>query len=352
VGGRQSYYGDGFVKACLNNYQFDMHEIINGGKFEDLQNINFQIFDTIFWFANIPNDKPKLVDNIKKINPFCLLITSKRNDGGDYTLPQLIARALHTKSNLFVEFQRLPLGYITATVFDPLGNCYIHSAKSSRDLAVVLIKRLKILHTFKRKPSRQINRDITTAELEHQSCCLEKAQQIGFFDLIRKYANRFSDLIPAQTERFLGNTSFRCSFGFPSFRSNGTIFISKRNIDKCNIDKDGFVALSDSNEVEYYGNSKPSIDAPVQKLLYYNFPYINFMIHSHTYIKNAAMTSEVIPCGAIEEFDEILKIVPSSDCNWFFVNLRGHGSICAAKDLKTLCDIQYYARPLPENQIS
>ncbi|MCK9557054.1 MAG: class II aldolase/adducin family protein [Candidatus Cloacimonetes bacterium] len=354
-GGRASSYGEGFVKACLKNHQFDIHEIINGGKFDDLKNIDFTLYDTIFWFASVPNDKPKLVDNIKKINPFCMLVTSKRNDGQNgYTLPQLIARALHTKSNLLVEFKRLP-GSVTGTVFDPLGNCYarkwitafgvphVESFWSSWDLAAILIDRLKVLHTFRRKSSHKIGEAIPVPD----SVC-----KSGFFDLVREYANKFSELIPTHTERFLGNTSFRCASGFPSFRDGKTVFVSKRNIDKRGIDKEGFVAMSDIlDEVAYYGDNKPSVDAPIQVLLYRNFPRINFMIHSHTYVSYAVMTSTVIPCGAIDEVCEIQKIVPYRDCNWFFINLRGHGSICAAENIDILQNIRYYARPLPEIQV-
>jgi len=72
------------------------------------------------------------------------------------------------------------------------------------------------------------------------------------------------------------------------------------------------------------------------------------MLHSHTYVADAPMTKSIVPCGALEEVTEIEKLVPSKDCNWFFVNLRGHGSLCAAENVNMLVNIPYIARPVPE----
>jgi hypothetical protein len=60
------------------------------------------------------------------------------------------------------------------------------------------------------------------------------------------------------------------------------------------------------------------------------------------------MTSKIIPCGAMEEVDEITSLVHSTRCNWFFLNLRGHGSICAVEEFEMLRNIPYIPRPLPE----
>jgi hypothetical protein len=60
------------------------------------------------------------------------------------------------------------------------------------------------------------------------------------------------------------------------------------------------------------------------------------------------MTMKIIPCGAMEEIIEIQSLVPSTRCNWFFINLRGHGSICAVEEFGMLSNIPYFARPMPE----
>jgi hypothetical protein len=72
------------------------------------------------------------------------------------------------------------------------------------------------------------------------------------------------------------------------------------------------------------------------------------MLHSHVYVENAPMTKHIVPCGAIQEVEEIIQLVPSTFCNWFFINLRGHGSLCAAGDVEILRNIPYVPRRIPE----
>jgi hypothetical protein len=340
-GGRPTSYGDALVGWCLAKGTFKSNKVINGGKFDDLCNINFNDFDTIFWFADVPNDKPKMVREIKRINPTCMLVTAKRNDGDKYSCLELVARALQTKSNLIVEFKKNGK-LIDGSLFDPLGNCYIRAATLPGALAAAMLGRLNQLRQFTRKPSVRIG-DITPFAGVGEEIADE------FMALVEMYATKFHKLIHADTSRFLGNASFRCECGFPSFRDEDKIYVTKRNIDKRNIGVNGFVAVEDTPKcVGYYGENKPSVDTPIQLALYKAYPRINFMIHSHTYIHGAPTTKKIIPCGAMEEGEEIIQMVPDSRCNWFFVNLLGHGSICAGERCCMLGDVKYYAREVPE----
>ncbi len=56
---------------------------VNGGSFGDLEKILESIdkFKLIYWFADVDNEKPKLVKEIKEKNRECILVTSKRNRG-------------------------------------------------------------------------------------------------------------------------------------------------------------------------------------------------------------------------------------------------------------------------------
>jgi ribulose-5-phosphate 4-epimerase/fuculose-1-phosphate aldolase len=139
------------------------------------------------------------------------------------------------------------------------------------------------------------------------------------------------------------------------------VFVSKRNIDKRDISFNSFVQtcldigysdflLSNVEElqVHYIGNCKPSVDTPIQLLLYQYYKHIRFMIHSHTYIKNASFTHEIIPCGAIDEFYEIIKIFPDYTLTNIQLNLKGHGSIVMVRHLEDLRNIQYIPRIIPE----
>jgi hypothetical protein len=101
--------------------------------------------------------------------------------------------------------------------------------------------------------------------------------------------------------------------------------------------------------VEYFGNNKPSVDAPVQLALFEAYPQINFMLHSHTYIQGAPFTKDVLPCGAVEEVEQITKAVPNFSLECFNVNIKGHGSICFARDLWFFKQgVSWIARPSPE----
>ena len=341
AGGRPSSYGDALIGSFLAHGQFKSYRSINGGKFDDLIGIDLTKFDTILWFANVPNDKPKLVREIKKINPTCMLVTSKRNDN-KYNYLDLVARALQTKSNLLVEFVKQPQGII-ANLLDPLGNCFAKSVYDAKELSLAIIRRLDRLRRFTRKPSVQIGEIRPLAGLDTE--ITDK-----FMSLVGSYAAKFHELIHAPTSRLLGNASFRCETGFPSFRSMDTIYVTKRNIDKRGIAINGFVAVEDTPKcVGYYGVDKPSVDTPIQLALYKALPHINFMIHSHTYIHGAPFTKMVIPCGALEEVAEIMQIADDRR-HYFFVNLRGHGSICGGERCCMLNDIKYYAREVPELQ--
>jgi hypothetical protein len=46
---------------------------------------------------------------------------------------------------------------------------------------------------------------------------------------------------------------------------------------------------------KYYGNKKPSVDTPVQLMIYQNAPAINYMIHGHYYVYGAPFTKSFYP---------------------------------------------------------
>jgi ribulose-5-phosphate 4-epimerase/fuculose-1-phosphate aldolase len=183
---------------------------------------------------------------------------------------------------------------------------------------------------------------------------------ISFIEKVKVQANKFHEIIHGvNTTRMLGNASFRCQRGFPSFRvqfeNTDRIFVSRRNVDKRFISKDEFVAVRDLNGmVGYYGPNKPSVDTPVQLRLYKWFPKVNYMLHSHTYIEGAPFTSKRVPCGAIEEASYICGATPGyemyPDYNAYnmAINILGHGSIVLAKTPEFIDNIKWVPRPVPE----
>lgn len=335
--------------------------LVNGGALYELHNnilpavLDYQI---VLWFANVPNEALKLRD-VKAINPKILLVTSKRNDNNKYTFAELISRALSIKANLTVEFSKTESGLFNMMLFDPLGNVFYNGSEIT-NLSGALVARLKQLLTFTRVPTVQ----------DFNSPAPSVPEETAFFDFAHDCADIFHNLIrPAKgTERFLGNMSFRCQNGFPSFRGeNGIIYVSKRNVDKSEINAQSFVPvyLDEWNTTKYFGENKPSVDTPVQVRLYKEFAWANYMIHAHCYvdthnIPDAFMlyTSKPIPCGALEEVTEIINTYNSflkpAAFRLLAINLLGHGCILIAKDLEILKELQtqknncFVQRPMPE----
>lgn len=312
----------------------------NGGKVEDLDSLVRLMgeVDVALWFADVPNHLPKLVGEIKVRWPKILLVTSKRNLDGEYPLSELLGRALKSKSNLLVEMTG-DRKSVAATVLDPLGTSYCTNEADVSRVAQVLVTRLRRLRQFKRVGSEQVGEKIPAPD------------ETAFFTLIREQAERFHAIIHGiGHERMMGNASFRCAKGFPSIRAGHLIFVSRRDIDKRFIAPENFVAVDASSEdpVRYYGAEKPSVDTPIQVRLYRRYPRVRYMLHSHTYIEGAPITSEPVPCGAIEEADQVFDLYPDPQSADFAVNLRGHGSIVLASSLDGLRDRPWGPRPAPE----
>jgi hypothetical protein len=339
--------------------------IFNGGQVADLRNYIFPSvveYNVVLWFANVPNEEDKLRD-VKALNPKTIFITSKRNDDNKYTFAELISRALAIKANLTIEFSKCEDKF-NMMLFDPLGNVF-YDGFDIVELCNRLIYRTNQLLRFTRVPSIP----------EVNFSAPEVPEEMDFFEFAHSCADIFHNLIrPAKgTERFLGNMSFRCQNGFPSFRGeNGIIYVSRRNVDKSDIRAESFVPtyLDEWNTTKYFGDNKPSVDTPVQLRLYKMFPWANYMIHAHCYVDTKDIpgtkmlyTKSPIPCGALEEVSEIYHILPGSvsvfnenvsDLRLLAINLAGHGCILIAKDIEILKELQKYKdncfvqRPTPE----
>jgi len=297
--------------------------------------------------------------DVKALNPKCMLVTSKRNDDSKYTFAELISRALAIKANLTIEFSKQEDKF-NMMLFDPLGNVF-YDGLSVAELCDALTTRLWKLVQFTRVPTIQ----------ETELPVPEVPEETEFFEFAHDCADIFHNLIrPAKgTERFLGNMSFRCQNGFPSFRGeNGIIYVSRRNVDKSDINASSFVpTYIDNNKVKYFGDYKPSVDTPVQLRLYRLFPWANYMLHAHCYVDTFGMpetvmlhTENPIPCGALEEVNEIYKLASEYTFKYSLtprllaINLKGHGCILIAKDVEIFKELQkhkdncFVQRPIPE----
>lgn len=87
-------------------------ECLNGGSYETLVNFvdnqYLDLHDVIIWFADIPNDKPKLIERLSRIQS--TLIISKNNSTNKYTRYDLLERMRIANAVALVEFRQAPDG--------------------------------------------------------------------------------------------------------------------------------------------------------------------------------------------------------------------------------------------------
>lgn len=365
----------GFVEKCgqaLRDYGCRI-VVYNGGDYEDLQQIaeTAPDYDAVFWWPNVSNDLPKIRD-IKVIAPHTMLVNSKRNDGDKYSFMELVQRSLAVKANLTVELKKNDDGKFDIMVFDPLG-CAWYKGSDIYNAMFALAERLAFLRSITRQATvpDQTDKSLVLSwyfdrfkqDMHPSNEEVSVPDEERFVSLVKRYAERFHEIMkPANNVvRFLGNASMRpmppqvgrCSKGMPSFRCGEYIFVSQRNVNKEFIDLSHFVPTYMEGEKVYYcGENKPSVDTPIQLRLYAKLPNINYMIHSHCYVEGAPFTTMSVPCGAIEEVDEVLSAIQkhygSLGGTQYVLNLIGHGSLIMGTKVEDLEDINYYGRTLPE----
>lgn len=369
------------AKLLETKAKFERFDVRNGGRYEDLIILKNQIgeYDFVIWAPNVSNDLEKVMPD-KAAHPAAMIVTTKNNRSGKYKFQDIVQRALITKSNLVIEIKDSERfeNTLSFALIDPLMNMF-YRGTNIESLAENLINRLIYLKAITRQKTYQAPEDKSLVLKWYFDSFSEEMIQDGknipvpsrerFLELVHKYADIFTGLMPplANQKRFIGNCSMkpnpvigRCSKSMPSFRADDMIFVSKRNIDKSQIQMEHFVPVQwdkKKNRVRYYGLDKPSVDTPIQVRLYDALPNIRYMIHAHCYIESTdgipiAWTHSANPCGAIEEADEILKsidrVIKSRDKNAYALNLRGHGSIIMGSSIEDIENIKFEARPAPE----
>lgn len=322
-----------------NDFDIDYY---NGGNYNDLKTLvnNAINYELIFWMANVPNELEKVRD-VKKVNPLAVVIGSKRNhyneilDKMEYTFVEVLNKSLLQRNNLTIEFSKLKdENRFKMLLFDPLGTSW-YNGYILEDLVKAMVNRIRFIMTTRRERTYKVYGDSLIPENEE------------FFEYVREVAEIFHKTIEHAdgVTRFLGNASFR---------KYEKIFVTRRDVDKSLINKENFVeAYLEDNKVFYYGDYKPSKDTVVQTRLYEMFPNINFIIHSHCYAEGGYFTETPVPCGALDEIDEILEVVKKDynndfSLNYYKFNLKGHGCIIFGNTLDDLRKTKYITRHLPE----
>lgn len=330
--GRYSEIGNIIFKSAkLGNADY-----CNGGLFSKLERIAERIneYNLVFWLAKTDSN---ISSTLKQKSNSFILVSSIRNIEKRHSLGDLLQHSLRIKSNLLIEFTA-ESGVYYSRILDPLGNVFLDYSDDMKLVGKVMAKRAEELAVFSRIGSEKIGDS------------LEVKADEEFFMLIRSYAETFHSLVHLNDSpcRFMGNASFRCESGFPSYKDGNLIYVSKRNNDKRMLNSESFVPVKLELPVKYFGNEKPSVDTPIQVMLYQHYENVKYMLHSHVYIRNAGFVEKIIPCGALEEAVEIVTLFPDKNKKDFAVNLKGHGSLFLASDLRSLKQIDYISRPMPE----
>ena len=317
----------------LYNYT-DNITYINGGNYNELQDIlnSVKEYDVVCWFANVDDSLPK-IRNVKKINPYTILIGSKRNDN-KYSFVDVLNRTLMQRHNLTIQFTK-ENNKFKFLLFDPLGTKW-YEGTSISELVNNLYKRLAFISNAKREHTYNIEGNVEIPNNEE------------FFSYVRDAARIFHDTINHSdgVTKFMGNASFRGKDNY--------LFVSKRDVDKSKIDKNNFVACRLDNEVlHYYGDTKPSKDTISQAHLYNLFPNINYMIHSHCYAADGKYTEMPVPCGSLDEIDEIKKVIEKDyegnyELNSYKINYLGHGCLLLGNSINDLKKTRFISRAFPE----
>lgn len=317
-------------------------DYFNGGHYEELKRLveTAKDYDIIFWMANVPNELPKVRD-VKKVNPIALVIGSKRNhydyDKGDmeYTFVEILNKSLLQRNNLTIEFSRLKdAKTFKMLLFDPLGTSW-YEGYDIKDLVRNMVNRINFVMTTRREKTYSVGGK--TPELDNEE----------FYEYVRNTAEIFHQTIEHAdgVTRFLGNASFR--YG-------DEVYVTKRDVDKAKIDKHNFVkSYLEDEKVYYYGDYKPSKDTVVQTRLYKMLPNINYIVHSHCYAEGGYFTQTPVPCGALDEIDEVLEVIQKyyngdMTLNYYKINLKGHGCLIFGNSLDDMRQTYYITRHLPE----
>lgn len=332
-GGKESGLMKKLYKDWTNFEGVENTVFLNGGYYNDLENIinTSKNYDVVFWMAYVPNNLSKVRD-VKKVNPYALVIGSKRNNN-EYSFVEVLNRALEQRHNLTIQFSRND-NMFEMLVFDPLGTKWFKGA-DIHECVKAIHDRIEFLLTTTRRHVYKENKE---------NVLLNNPE---FFEYVRECSEIFQETIEhAQgVTRFLGNASFR---------DKEYIYMSERDVDKSLIDENHFIATYLKDEKAYYlGDKKPSKDTVTQLNLYNKLPNINYIVHSHCYAQNAPFTSIPVPCGALEEITEVMEVIKNNyrgdkNLDYYAINLKGHGCLILGKTLELMKQTKFIIRHLPE----
>ena len=295
------------------------YEVYNGVMPKHIKDNNL-----IIWMPDISNDEPKQYPIKDK---GAVLICSKVIHG-NRTEVDAISRIFSMKGNAVICIYKTDDLY-RFKLIDALGNTWVDTSN---------IEKLAFgIYEFYEWSEGQIR------ESMNNIICGSK-RPYEEMDHLNDFI-RFNTILADKVEnslgsRYFGNFSTRCMKLFPSAKIiNNEYLFSPRNTDKRRLTVDDFVLVKYKQNLQkrfYYGERKPSVDAPCQVRIYEKYPDINFMIHGHAFIKEAETTENYFPCGDLREVDEIKELFNKG---LRYINLKNHGFLLASTDIEMM---EYY----------
>lgn len=296
--------------------------VINGGTLDMLPHeINSEL---IIWMPNIVNESPKQYP--KKTNGNILICSKVMREG--YVIAEAVSRIFKMNGNAVIAIY--PGEKFTFKLVDALGNVWYNGGDIPE-----LCKVIKEFCEFINKAWR-VNTE------RHDIVGIERNNDLTEFIEVNKSLTEY--IQTSCGTRFFGNISTRCQKLFPTMKvDNDYVFVSPRNSNKESLTAEDMILAwydipdSQLGHILYSGPHKPSIDTPIQVMLYNIHQGVNYMIHGHAFIKDCEYTDEYFICGDMREVDAVDNLMIGKVSGK--INLKNHGFLIYADTLDNLKDI-------------
>lgn len=273
---------------------------------------------------------PKIVQKIKAQHPEVLLVPFKLADP-DASRVEVIRWMLDLHAGLAV-YSRLGESD-RYYLIDALAN---EAPVSKSDLPAALVEAvMHFLEAIRRRSKR----------IDTQTPPVPDIEKLVTFS--RKMQPAFSQIIERNVAsgRWPGNFSFRCTHGFLSSRVRDGFAVTQRNIDKTGLTASDFVWVSlelENDNLVFSGanDAKPSINAPVHRVIYRELPWVQSVVQGHLQVSGDCVHPQKLqrwPCGAENEGFDIVSAAPRyPGTELWIANVEGHGfvALIGSQDLE------------------
>jgi len=140
-GGRSSGYVAKLASALAEQLPSGQVSVVNGGMYDELA-AHLDKVDGVThlaWFADVPNELPKLLPALKQRYPALVLVASKNNRKGLYDRAALYGRMQAARSELLVEFANGADGKLVASVLTAQATVALESSPDIEQVAGCLV---------------------------------------------------------------------------------------------------------------------------------------------------------------------------------------------------------------------